>query len=273
LQDGEIIMDNENTEVNDAVDSDVESQENDFEARARADGWTPKEDYKGNPDRWKTAEEFVEFGENLTPILKKQRDEYKKQVDELSNKFSAQERHVQQLLEYRTRQEEDRWQGEITYLKQQLKDARRAGEDDTVDVIQDKIEELKANKPVLEAPKKQEVDQRPFNDWKEENSAWFEKDDKSTVYALGYAHQLRAAEPSLVGTAFFNKISTAVKKEFPELFSKRGSMVESSSPGGNRPAPKTSYERLPAEAKSSCDDFVHNKLGSKEDYLKLYNGN
>ena len=139
-------------------------------------------------------------------------------------------------------------------------------------MIQDKIEELKANKPVLEQPRKQEIDQRPFNEWKQENEGWFEKDDKSTVYALGYAHQLRAAEPTLVGKQFFDKISTAVKKEFPELFSKRSNMVESASPGGNRPAPKTSYERLPSEAKASCDDFVKSKLGTREDYLKLYNG-
>src|SRR5574343_553334 len=34
-----------------------------FEEQAREQGWKPKEEYEGDPNKWKPAKEFVERGE------------------------------------------------------------------------------------------------------------------------------------------------------------------------------------------------------------------
>jgi hypothetical protein len=35
------------------------------EVEARAKGWVPKEEFKGNPNLWKTPEQFIEYGKLL----------------------------------------------------------------------------------------------------------------------------------------------------------------------------------------------------------------
>src|SRR3990167_3523430 len=40
------------------------------EEKALELGWRPKEEYKGDPEKFVSAEEFVKRGENIMPILK-----------------------------------------------------------------------------------------------------------------------------------------------------------------------------------------------------------
>ena len=40
------------------------------EERARLQGWVPKDEFRGDPDKWKTAEDFLEWGEKIVPIQK-----------------------------------------------------------------------------------------------------------------------------------------------------------------------------------------------------------
>ena len=256
------------------VDQTVDTPDGpDVETVAREQGWTPKEEYKGDLNRWKTAEEFVEFGERVTPIIKRQRDEFKAELRATQDKLAAQEKAVSQLLEFRSQKEKQEYEGQITFLKQQLKLARRQGEEDTVDVLQDQLEDLQAKKPDFTppAPAAPAVDMRPFDDWKAENE-WFEKDSALTRQALGIAQELRAAKPNLVGDAFFKEVTKELKRDFPEKFNKRAAMVESAVNTGTRPAAAGSYARLPREAQDACDEFVSAKLGSQADYVKLYFG-
>ena len=39
------------------------------ETRALAMGWQPKEQFKGDPSKWRPAEEYVQRGEELLPIV------------------------------------------------------------------------------------------------------------------------------------------------------------------------------------------------------------
>ena len=39
------------------------------EERAKAQGWKDKDEYTGDPDGWRPAEEFLERGEKILPIL------------------------------------------------------------------------------------------------------------------------------------------------------------------------------------------------------------
>lgn len=41
------------------------------EAKARADGWAPKDKWHGDPDKWIDADEFVRRGEQVLPFVKK----------------------------------------------------------------------------------------------------------------------------------------------------------------------------------------------------------
>lgn len=43
-----------------------------IEERARRMGWVPREEYNGNPAKWRSAEEYVRRGEEVLPILQQQ---------------------------------------------------------------------------------------------------------------------------------------------------------------------------------------------------------
>ena len=51
------------------------------EQKARNMGWVPKEDWKGNPDNWVGADEFVKRGETFVPFLQHQRKRLQADLD------------------------------------------------------------------------------------------------------------------------------------------------------------------------------------------------
>jgi uncharacterized membrane protein YqaE (UPF0057 family) len=53
------------------VDAQAEAIEPDQEVidKATKMGWTPKTEFRGDPDKWRPADEFVERGENMLPFV------------------------------------------------------------------------------------------------------------------------------------------------------------------------------------------------------------
>ncbi|MFV2058128.1 MAG: hypothetical protein ACC707_16805, partial [Thiohalomonadales bacterium] len=67
---GEVENHEENLDTNENNDNNENSgEENQIEERAFKMGWVPKEDFKGNPDMWRPAADFVERGETMIPFL------------------------------------------------------------------------------------------------------------------------------------------------------------------------------------------------------------
>ena len=58
------------------------------EEKAKQMGHVPKEEWKGAPDKWRPAADFVERGENIIPIMKKRLDETNKKLDSMSTDLS-----------------------------------------------------------------------------------------------------------------------------------------------------------------------------------------
>ena len=51
-----------------------------IETKAREMGWKPLEEFKGNPDNWRDAEVFVERGEEILPIVRKDNEKLRAEV-------------------------------------------------------------------------------------------------------------------------------------------------------------------------------------------------
>ena len=65
------IVPGEEIPENTVVDTEnTETPSPDIEARARAMGWRPQEEFNGDPAKWKPAEDFVAKGENDLPVLR-----------------------------------------------------------------------------------------------------------------------------------------------------------------------------------------------------------
>ena len=108
------------------------------EAAARADGWLPKDEYKGDPEKWVDPKTWVEKGPLLKRISSQSTHikELKKTVDAMAKHFTANVNHAVAT--------------KIAELKSQRTEAIKEGDVDKVeklDAQNDKQKEVKADTP------------------------------------------------------------------------------------------------------------------------------
>lgn len=253
-----------------------------YVAEATKGGWSPKENWKGDPDKWVDAKEFVERGEKFAGHMKKERDDLKEKVEGLEKTLNEQKETFAEFQKFNTENRqreianiEKAHKKEIAELKAEKKQALKDGDADLVVELDDKIDELKdEHKKEVEEKKTVVKEKNPasdavFNKWLKEN-AWYNDDEDLNAYANGYGQKI---EGKFVGKEFLDKIAERVKEKFPDKFEnknrEKGSGVEGA--GGSKQKRGKSYDDLPPEAKVACDKFVKTIKGfTVEQYLKDY---
>lgn len=239
-------------------------------------GWKDLPDFTGDPEKWKPAKDYLEQHDNNVGALRKT---LQKQQAETQRKLDAMEKVHKQLLETTVARITQEHEQQLAFLKQQRKQARQDGDHSTADEIADQIETLTKEGPKV--PKIEQSAQDPeawryapgVPEWLEKNE-WVDGDSDLRAFGDAYANSLRSRGDTSTGVAFLNKVSEAVRRAHPDKFpTARRTMVE---PGGGGSAQVSSgggartFAALPAEAKFLAEQFVKDKLGSKEDYAKLY---
>lgn len=274
---------------------------NEIETRAKEMGWVPQDQWKGNPDKWTDAEEFVERGEQVLPILRannrKLQDDLltsKQKIGTLEQQLEATRSIVQGLEKNFNESLERRLQEQRAQLKGDLKAAVEDRDVDRELEIREQLEDLteaeraakikqEENKKKLEAKPpvqtKTDPDLSPdFNSWKEENP-WFGEDKKRTRAVIRAAEDLRDEGDTSQGKEFFNK---ALRRAEGEGNEPPVSRVDSGNARSNNRAQTKTYSSLPSEAKQACMEDVENFVGEgklfktekdwQEYYAKTYYG-
>lgn len=274
---------------------------NEIETRAKEMGWVPQDQWKGNPDKWTDAEEFVERGEQVLPILRannrKLQDDLltsKQKIGTLEQQLEATRSIVQGLEKNFNESLERRLQEQRAQLKGDLKAAVEDRDVDRELEIREQLEDLteaeraakikqEENKKKLEAKPpvqtKTDPDLSPdFNSWKEENP-WFGEDKKRTRAVIRAAEDLRDEGDTSQGKEFFNK---ALRRAEGEGNEPPVSRVDSGNARSNNRAQTKTYSSLPPEAKQACMEDVENFVGDgklfktekdwQEYYAKTYYG-
>lgn len=232
------------------------------EEKARKMGWTPKEEFRGDPDKWRGAAEFVERGENMLPIVRKTVEKQEREIADLK-------KSIKEFSEYHTKTEQRAYERALKDLKTKQIEAVAAADTATFVEIDKEIAEL--NKDISVKPKAS--DEHPdYKPWLEKNK-WAEDDTELAAYAEGQAVYLRKKGVKVEGAEFLDMVAERVKKEFPDKFSnpRRNSApsVEGATNLAKRGGGRT-YADLPAEARAACDRAVKNYGIKKEDYVKNY---
>ena len=263
-------------EIQDGVQDSVDIEVNEIETEARSQGWVPQEEFKGNPDHWRDAPEFVEFGRKLNPILRKTNDELKREIAAVKQQFEGYKGTVEQLVKAQQESLKREYNDQIQVLKLQIREARNTGDYDTADQYQEHLDTLKENKPEFEAPAANKTPEFAFsaNEYQEflaEGHQYLETDKQVGNIAQAVALRRWQQDKSLTGKEFLRSVMEEVKSVIPEKFTARKPrpMVEGATAGVSAPTSQVSYSRLTPVEKAACDDFVKSKLGTKEDYVKL----
>ena len=259
----EEIVEHDNDEHQSAsnVDSDVERQ-------AEEDGWVPKDKYRGDPEKWVSAEEFVERGKHINRILQAKLKRQEKEMEELRNGVNEFKKFSQAQIE---RKEKD-LQGALTELKAAKAEAIRNGDgdavnsiDDQIDVTRDQLKEVKASTKPEAAPADPEA-AADFEKWKSRNS-WYGSNIDATKAADDIASKLRRHGENRTGVAFLRLVDEMVREDRPELFTNQNRNRPNAVAGAS--AGKVSQESIESFKRSlPRGEYDMMELGIKEGWWK-----
>ena len=227
-----------------------------IEAEAREQGWKPKEEYEGDPTKWRPAKEFVERGELFGKI------------DHMGKELKETRKALKMLQDHHTKVRETEYNRALTELKALQKKHLEEGNSDGYLETTELLTDLKAEQKAREVVQ-QNVPNQPdprFINWVSANK-WYEKDAEMRKYAdtlgAGYAASNPGIDPEEVLQYVTKEVRTRFSTKFVNPNREKPSTVEGASTGA---ANKSSFE-LTDDERKVMNTFVRAGVMSKEDYI------
>jgi len=227
-----------------------------IEAEAREQGWKPKEEYEGDPTKWRPAKEFVERGELFGKI------------DHMGKELKETRKALKMLQDHHTKVRETEYNRALTELKALQKKHLEEGNSDGYLETTELLTDLKAEQKAREVVQ-QNVPNQPdprFINWVSANK-WYEKDAEMRKYAdtlgAGYAASNPGIDPEEVLQYVTKEVRTRFSTKFVNPNREKPSTVEGASTGA---ANKSLFE-LTDEERKVMNTFVRAGVMSKEDYI------
>lgn len=236
----------------------------DTEARARAQGWVPKEEFRGPAENWRDAAAFVKRGEEELPIMRERVRAMERKLVEKDTQFTALERMTQVALQRQREQIEASYNAAI-------REAAGIGDIQRFDQLStDKVQAVQRfdqhiNEQVHQARQQAPQQQNPeLASWMQQNP-WFERDPALQHAVIGEARALEMQYPGMAVMDTIRAAEQAVKRRYADKFGpvtqpsqqprmqafEGGSRVA----GGGGPRQRGAGD-LPAEARRAGERFV-----------------
>jgi hypothetical protein len=190
----------------------------DVEEIARKMGWSEKDKFGGNPDKFIDAVEYVKRTPNRNQLLSRQ-------LKDMTNVVSELKRHNERVY----KAEVSKLTREIEELKTQRKDAIKDGDIEKVEAIEQQIVNIRDSAPARPEPES-EAPSPDFTVWLEDNS-WYHENAEMKKFAddAGLVYKGKIPYPEIL-----KKVRKLMEVEYPEKFSKKkkelpGASVEGAS--------------------------------------------
>lgn len=239
------------------VDSENESETFEtIEDEARSLGWKPEDEWVGDEPKGGLldAETYVERLKPVVPLLKKQTNQQKKEIDGLKHELKKLSSTAAQFNTF-AQQAIERERRDAMRLREQLEQARAdaisEGDGEAAVKAERQLNELDAQQvqPQGIAPEAQMIIERFMSD-----NPWYADDPYLRDWADGRAARLK--NEGYPGAAVLDTVAREVKEAFPERFQNgAGPLVEGK---GRRVAPvagRKSFDDLPDEAQKQYHEF------------------
>lgn len=242
--------------------------ERDYEAEAKKEGWAPIENWKGDPDDFKSAKQFVEDGEKIPAILKSkvERLEAEREKDhERTRELRQTTKQFKEFMESslsRERKEKDKLRRELEGVRKQ---AVTDGDGEAFDRADRQLNELKDDVPV------QTDGMDPLAEGWLQSNQWYVENDTLGAFADGLAERLVAQ--GYTGKAYYDELTKRTKETFPDQFGNKNRSKPNAVESTTEPVKTSdqSWDNLPPEAKAAYAQFAKDIPDfSKEDYVANY---
>lgn len=256
-----------------------------IEAEAKDYGWTPKDDFKGPADKWRPADEYLQWAKSSGRVPRKEFDEIRRQFPairkenkELKDKLGEVETALKEFVEFSGKAEQRAYERARKEIEGRIEAAAANADQNAARAAMAELDKLEKPQPKSE-PKKANGQDVPkvdpaIQDWLD-NNQWYTKDRTLNSYATDIFGDLERNAPGMSTEERLAETKKRTMDKFPEKFGinpdrdRASAVAEPRTAGARRNA--HSYENLPPEAKKACDKFVRTIPGYKrEDYLRDY---
>lgn len=250
-----------------------------IETEARNMGWLPKDQFKGNPDQWVDADEFVERGKHVMPLLLANNKRLQRELltrDEkiatLAQQLNGATSAIEKIEKHYTEANKRAVENAKLQLKNELKEARANNDVDAEFEIRDKLDQLnaasdKAEEQSAATPTKAPADapklSPEFVAWQARNE-WFGVDVKKTKAITRIGEDLRDEGNTLTGVEFLDEcVRVLNEREAPApKKSEEAPVSKVDAPyRGGRSTGRKSFADLPSEAKQACREDAEDLVG------------
>lgn len=255
----------------DEGDSGTQVIERDHDADARQHGWVPKDEFKGDPNRWVDAETFNTRADEVMPLLKKQNEHLKRELADVK-------KSTRRIVDHF---EKDR-QRLLSELEAKMEKAVEVGDVAGFKSLQKESADLAKEAPTPEYTRAEALE--AFDAFRDANP-WFdrgnlgsatdtEKDALAYYYRMEEKHMERTKD--LAPAAFFALIEGLVKEKYPSILAKAPRQKPPSdvagATNGRQPGPRgKGFNDLPPEAQRAADKWIKQGLiKDRAAYLASY---
>lgn len=241
----------------------VEPQYSEVQLKAIDQGWIPKDQFDGDPEEFIDAAEFVRRGELF------------KKIESQSKELKAVRKALEALGQHHSKVKEIEYERALKSLKESRKQALTDGEVERALALEDKIDEVKAEKDrmVEEAAAAAQVDDTEdvynplMQSWVERNT-WYEDDDvmRATADGLGFKLHKEGHSPEEVLALVEKKIRKEFAHKFTNPARNKPSAVEPSTRQGTMT--KETFKLSPEEEKIMRKIVAVTPNYTEADYIK-----
>lgn len=244
-----------------------------IERQAREMGWSPKENWKGRPESWVDAQEFVRRGETFIPFLQGERKRLRTELDGIRSQFSGVQTELQQtrqqlqaLTEFNqqmAKDRDDRRKAELgTAIRSEEDPVRKAEMETELRTITDR-DRTRSAPPERQQQQPPPQQQPPaIQPWVQNflgsNREFFENPHKIALFNSVVSQKRQQGDARVGetdGTAFLNEAREEVERMLGGNQRRQAPpRTEDSRPGGggSRSGGK-GYFDMPADAQGACD--------------------
>lgn len=243
------------------------------EDRARDMGWAPKDDWRGDPDKWVDAAEFVRRGDEVLPIVRAEKKKLEASLAKAEGEIAEMKATFREFKKHHTATNQRAYERAIKDLQERQAEAVEAGDlravRETTKEIVDLTSQIKAPETEEADPYKTPDHAKTVNAWKGENP-WFESDSVMTAAAHAIGAELERS--GVRGADQLAEVAKRIRAEFPHKFQNERRAAPAAVEGASAPARKAgkTWADLPPEARATAERWVKQGLVTKETYVRDY---
>lgn len=295
-------------EVDPELEPDQPDPEAEIEARARAMGWHPLDEFRGPKERWVDAAQFIARGETELPILREQNRRLldktvrtDAEVAAMRSTIAEQTEALKELRDLARRANDQGYQRALRELKDKRREAVQTGDQAEFDRLEEQIDALQEERSQVVPPKPAEslpAAAVPPKDpaieaFERANASWWNRDGFLSGQMVAFHSAVMREHPDWSLGDQLDQALADLKQRFPESFPDevmtpraapapapqprpRAAPVAAPRAAGPQPQRKTGFERIedPTDRQEAMQAYERIKRQQPDitvaEYLSIY---